>query len=140
MGDSWASMVNTPLLPMFQKSSMANNNATRHGQTVDLATAKLNGLLPRRNVPRLDGPEKFCQSSKDHVHSNPQQYRHQQRRVRRRRPHFWQHALGVGRVPSAPLREEAVAACQAAAITGPVHKVPHSRTPLRWPPHTNKPR
>ncbi|KAH8984718.1 hypothetical protein EDB92DRAFT_2105845 [Lactarius akahatsu] len=41
VGDSWASMVNTPLLPMFQKTSSNNNN---NGQTVDLAAAKLNDL------------------------------------------------------------------------------------------------
>jgi hypothetical protein len=41
MRDSWATMVNTPLLLMFQKSSsMANSNATGHGQMVDLAAAK----------------------------------------------------------------------------------------------------
>ncbi|KAN0130635.1 hypothetical protein V8E53_011528, partial [Lactarius tabidus] len=55
MGDSWASMVSTPLLPMFQKSSTANNNASNHGQTVDLATAKLNDLYGGSDVPRLDG-------------------------------------------------------------------------------------
>ena len=46
MSNSWASMVNTPLLHMFQKPSSSavnnnNNNATSHGQTVDFATAKL---------------------------------------------------------------------------------------------------
>ena len=35
------------------------NNATNHGQTVDLATAKLNDLYGRGNVPRLNGPKKF---------------------------------------------------------------------------------
>ena len=69
IGDSWASMVNTPLLPMFQKSSATNNNATGHGQTVDLAAAKLNDLYGGGgNVPRLDGPEKFRRSSKGHMH------------------------------------------------------------------------
>ena len=42
IGGSWA--VNTPLLSMSQKSLAANNNATGHGQTVDLAAAKLNDL------------------------------------------------------------------------------------------------
>jgi hypothetical protein len=65
VGDSWASMVNTPLLPMFQKSTAA----TGHTQTVDLATAKLNDLYGGGgNVPRLDGPEKFRRSSKGNVH------------------------------------------------------------------------
>jgi hypothetical protein len=66
MGDSWASMVNTPLLPMFQKPSTTNNNGAGPTQTVDLATAKLNDLYGG-NVPRLDGPEKFRRASKGHV-------------------------------------------------------------------------
>ena len=74
MGDSWASMVNTPLLPMFQKPSSSsvnnNNNTSSIGQTVDLATAKLNDLYGTGNVPRLDGPEKFRRTSKGHMHDN----------------------------------------------------------------------
>jgi hypothetical protein len=66
MGDSWASMVNTPLLPMFQKTSTANNSGAGPTQTVDLATAKLNDLYGG-SVPRLDGPEKFRRTSKGHV-------------------------------------------------------------------------
>ncbi|KAH8994152.1 hypothetical protein EDB86DRAFT_3234880 [Lactarius hatsudake] len=54
VGDSWASMVNTPLLAMFQKTSSNNSN---NGQTVDLAAAKLNDLYGSSNVPRLDGPD-----------------------------------------------------------------------------------
>ncbi|KAH9059940.1 hypothetical protein EDB87DRAFT_679833 [Lactarius vividus] len=65
VGDSWASMVNTPLLPMFQKTSSNNNN---NGQTVDLAAAKLNDLYGSSNVPRLDGPDKFRRPSKGHIH------------------------------------------------------------------------
>ncbi|KAH9018090.1 hypothetical protein EDB84DRAFT_1627447 [Lactarius hengduanensis] len=41
VGDSWATRVNTPLLDMFHKTSMANNNAR---QTVDLTAAELNDL------------------------------------------------------------------------------------------------
>ncbi|KAN0130650.1 hypothetical protein V8E53_011543 [Lactarius tabidus] len=83
MGDSWASVVNTPLLPMFQKSStLVNNIAINNGVYGD------------------DG---------DLISGNT-------------------HLASV--VSQVPLREEAVAACQAATITGPVHKVPHSRTPL----------
>ncbi|KAH9048355.1 hypothetical protein EDB84DRAFT_1673152 [Lactarius hengduanensis] len=53
-------MVNTPLLAMFQMTSMmANNNAVGHAQTVDLASAKLNDLYSGggggRNAPRLGG-------------------------------------------------------------------------------------
>jgi hypothetical protein len=60
-------MVNTPLLPMFQKSSTANNSGAGPTQTVDLATAKLNDLYGAGAVPRLDGPEKFRRASKGHV-------------------------------------------------------------------------
>ena len=73
MSDSWASMVNTPLLPMFQKpssSAVSNNNATSHEQTVDLATAKFYDLYCEGNVPRLDGPEEFRLSSKGHMHDS----------------------------------------------------------------------
>lgn len=59
MGDSWASIANTPVLPMFQKllSFVVNNNndATGHGQTVDLSTTKSNNLYGGGNVPCLDG-------------------------------------------------------------------------------------
>ena len=48
MIDSWANMVITPLLPMFQKPSSPteanNDNAMSRGQMVDLAAAKFNGL------------------------------------------------------------------------------------------------
>jgi len=64
MGDSWASMVNTPLLPMFQKPSTSNGGPT---QTVDLAATKLNDLYGAAPVPRLDGPEKFRRPSKGHT-------------------------------------------------------------------------
>ncbi|KAI0292673.1 hypothetical protein B0F90DRAFT_1671086 [Multifurca ochricompacta] len=67
IGDSWASMVNTPLLPMFQKSSTANNSGPGPSQTVDLATAKLSDLYGVGSVPRLDGPEKFRRTSKGHT-------------------------------------------------------------------------
>ena len=67
MGESWASMVNTPLMNLFPKSSTANNNGPGPTQTVDLATAKLNDLYGAGTVPRLDGPEKFRRASKSHV-------------------------------------------------------------------------
>ncbi|KAF8464993.1 hypothetical protein DFH94DRAFT_389798 [Russula ochroleuca] len=67
MGDSWASMVNTPQLTLFPKTSTANNGGTGPTQTVDLATAKLNDLYGAGTVPRLDGPEKFRRASKGHV-------------------------------------------------------------------------
>ncbi|KAH9010990.1 hypothetical protein EDB85DRAFT_2160463 [Lactarius pseudohatsudake] len=67
-GDSWASMVNTPLLPMSQKTFSSNNNNA--GQTIDLAAAKLNDLYGSSNVPRLDSPDKSCRPFKGHVHDN----------------------------------------------------------------------
>jgi hypothetical protein len=67
MGESWASMVNTPLMNLFPKTSTANNNGAGPTQTVDLATAKLNDLYGAGAVPRLDGPEKFRRASKGHV-------------------------------------------------------------------------
>ena len=67
IGESWASMVNTPLMNLFPKSSTANNNGAGPTQTVDLATAKLNDLYGAGSVPRLDGPEKFRRASKSHV-------------------------------------------------------------------------
>src|SRR6266404_2016315 len=58
VGDSWASMFNTPLLPMFQKLSNANNNATGPGQTVDIAAAKLNDLYGTASSVRVStGPK-----------------------------------------------------------------------------------
>ena len=67
VGESWASMVNTPLMPMFQKPPAANNGNSGPTQTVDLATAKLNDLYGGGAVPRLDGPEKFRRASKTHT-------------------------------------------------------------------------
>jgi len=66
MGDSWASMVNTPLLPMFQKTSTTNGGAGP-SQTVDLTATQLNDLYTAAPVPRLDGPEKFRRPSKTHT-------------------------------------------------------------------------
>ena len=67
-------MVKTPLLHMFRKPSSSaminNNNATSHGQTVDLTTAKLNDLYGGGNIPLLDGSEKFRWFSKGHMHDN----------------------------------------------------------------------
>jgi hypothetical protein len=67
VGDSWASMVNTPLMPMFQKPSTSNHGGAGPTQTLDLATNKLNDLFGTSPVPRLDGPEKFRRPSKVHV-------------------------------------------------------------------------
>ena len=84
MGDGWATMVNTPLLLMFQTPSSSpvknNNNPTSQGQTVDFAAAKLNDLYGGSNNPRLDGPKKFRRTSKGHMHDITQLDRRQQRR------------------------------------------------------------
>ena len=63
-------MVNTPLPHIFQKTSLANNNTTGRAWAVNLTAAKLNdfGGGSTSNVLRLDGHEKFCQSSNGHVH------------------------------------------------------------------------
>ncbi|KAN0130639.1 hypothetical protein V8E53_011532 [Lactarius tabidus] len=100
MGDSWASMVNMPLLPMFRKSSTADNNASSHDQTVDLATATLNNLYGG-NVPRLDGPEKFRHGSSTDVNNgiiNNGIYGDNGDLI------SGQHAPGIGRVPNASSR------------------------------------
>ena len=70
ISDIWASMVNTPFLPLFQKLSTANNNPTSHGQTVDLAGAESSDLCDGGggNVPRLNGPEKIRWPSKCQMH------------------------------------------------------------------------
>jgi hypothetical protein len=66
MGDSWASMVNTPLIPMFQNT----RNST---SSLDAAASKLsdwNGSqngprAPSNGVPVLDDAKKFRRVSKD---------------------------------------------------------------------------
>ncbi|KAH9968368.1 hypothetical protein BGW80DRAFT_1339423 [Lactifluus volemus] len=66
VGDnSWASMVNTPLMHMFPKPPAVANNPGPT-QTVDLST-KLNDIYGTSTVPRLDGPEKFRRASKGHT-------------------------------------------------------------------------
>jgi hypothetical protein len=98
-------MVNTPLLPMFQKASTANNNATSHGQTVDLATAKLNNLYGCGNVPCINGPEKFSWSSNSHMHDNSGSSTAVNNGVTDDGDLIsGQHAAGVGRVPSTSSR------------------------------------
>ena len=47
-----------------------NNNATIHGQTVDLTAAKFTTRMAGGSVPRLDGPQKSRRSSKGHMHDN----------------------------------------------------------------------
>lgn len=54
IGDSWASMVNTPLMPMFQKST-----------NVDAAATKLNEWSEGTQVPILADAKKFRRTSKN---------------------------------------------------------------------------
>ncbi|KAF8256904.1 hypothetical protein EI94DRAFT_1774759 [Lactarius quietus] len=104
IGDSWASMVNTPLLPMFQKSSAANNNNTAHGQTVDLATSKLNDLYGAGG--------NFRRSSKGNMHDGSSGSSTVNNGIPNSNGIYGddgdlisgQHAPGGGRVPSASSR------------------------------------
>ncbi|KAA1476855.1 hypothetical protein DENSPDRAFT_785687 [Dentipellis sp. KUC8613] len=59
VGDSWASMVNTPLIPMFKNNANGNNS----GQNLDAAAAKLTEWSGSR-VPLMDDPKKFRRVSK----------------------------------------------------------------------------
>ncbi|KAH9012278.1 hypothetical protein EDB85DRAFT_2281311 [Lactarius pseudohatsudake] len=115
VGDSWASMVNTPLLPMFQKTSNNNNN----GQTVDLAAAKLNDLYSSSNVPRLDDPDKFRQPSKGHIHDSSSGSNNG---VTNNGVYGDDGDLIQGH--HVPVRQEAYA--MVVAVLGPVGKAPHS--------------
>lgn len=57
-GDSWASMVNTPLIPMFNKDARAPQN-------LDAAAAKLSDWSGNSSrVPLMDDPKKFRRVSK----------------------------------------------------------------------------
>jgi hypothetical protein len=58
-GDSWASMVNTPLIPMFNKEA---RNPT---QNLDAAASKLNDWSGGSRVPLMDDPKKFRRVSKN---------------------------------------------------------------------------
>ncbi|KII91081.1 hypothetical protein PLICRDRAFT_39686 [Plicaturopsis crispa FD-325 SS-3] len=64
-GDSWASMVNTPLIPMFQKD-------TRNPpQNLDAAASKLNDWSGSR-VPLMEDPKKFRRVSKGNTQESGQ--------------------------------------------------------------------
>ena len=66
----YASLAHVPETVAVHDEKNKNNNATSHRRTVDLAAAKLNNLYGGGKVPHLDGPEKFCRSSKGHMHDN----------------------------------------------------------------------
>jgi SAM domain (Sterile alpha motif) len=64
VGDSWASMVNTPLIPMFNKKD------TREGQNFDAATNKLTDWAAGSRVPLMEDPKKYRRASKTSTVSN----------------------------------------------------------------------
>ncbi|KAF8260996.1 hypothetical protein EI94DRAFT_1892650 [Lactarius quietus] len=133
IGDSWVSMVNLPLLPMFQKSSMANNNVAAHSQTVDLAAAKLKDFYGSgSNVARLDGPKKFRRSSKGHMDDGSSSTSAANNGVTNNRIYSndgdlisGQHAPGGGCVPNASSRSSGGLGM---VVIGPAHNTPCSLT------------
>lgn len=71
-GESWASMVNTPLIPMFQNT---NKDQQRNGQNLDAAVNKLNDWAAGNRVPLMEDPKKFRRPSKaSSVVSNSDQH------------------------------------------------------------------
>ena len=76
VGDSWASMVNTPLIPMFQNT---NKDQQRNGQNLDAAVNKLSDWASGNRVPLMEDPKKFRRPSKaSSVVSNSEQQEDQQ--------------------------------------------------------------
>lgn len=72
VGDSWASMVNTPLIPMFQST---NKDQQRSGQNLDAAVNKLNDWTSGSRVPLMEDPKKYRRPSKaSSVVSNSEQH------------------------------------------------------------------
>jgi hypothetical protein len=73
VGDSWASMVNTPLIPMFQNTNKEQQQ--RNGQNLDAAVNKLNDWAAGNRVPLMEDPKKYRRPSKaSSVVSNSDQY------------------------------------------------------------------
>jgi len=71
-GESWASMVNTPLIPMFQNT---NKDQQRNGQNLDAAVNKLNDWAAGNRVPVMEDPKKYRRPSKaSSVVSNSDQH------------------------------------------------------------------
>ena len=72
VGDSWASMVNTPLIPMFQNTS---KDQQRNGQNLDAAVNKLTDWAVGNRVPLMEDPKKYRRPSKaSSVVSNSEQH------------------------------------------------------------------
>lgn len=62
VGDSWASNVNTPLIPMFSKDT--------HSQNLDAAAAQLNDWNTGARVPLMADPKSFRRPSRGNPGSN----------------------------------------------------------------------
>ena len=83
VGDSWASMVNTPLIPMFQNT---NKDQQRNGQNLDAAVNKLNDWATGNRVPLMEDPKKYRRPSKaSSVVSNSDQHSEDQQNGGERR-------------------------------------------------------
>jgi hypothetical protein len=83
VGDSWASMVNTPLIPMFQNT---NKDQQRNGQNLDAAVNKLNDWAAGNRVPLMEDPKKYRRPSKaSSVVSNSEQHSEDQQSGSERR-------------------------------------------------------
>lgn len=83
VGDSWASMVNTPLIPMFQNT---NKDQQRNGQNLDAAVNKLNDWSAGNRVPLMEDPKKYRRPSKaSSVVSNSDQHSEDQQSSGERR-------------------------------------------------------
>jgi hypothetical protein len=83
VGDSWASMVSTPLIPMFQNN---NKDQQRNGQNLDAAVNKLNDWTASARVPLMEDPKKYRRPSKaSSVVSNSDQHSEDQQSGSERR-------------------------------------------------------
>ena len=83
VGDSWASMVNTPLIPMFQNT---NKDQQRNGQNLDATVNKLNDWAAGNRVPLMDDAKKYRRPSKaSSVVSNSDQHSEDQQSGSERR-------------------------------------------------------
>jgi hypothetical protein len=128
-------------------SSTADNNATGHALTVDLAAAKLNDLYGGGGIVLcLSGPEKFRCSFKCHVHDNNNG---SSNGVTNNGVYGDDGDLIVTMRLVLIVSKEAFA--MVAVVFGLVRKAPHSRTytavsaesttgATRWLPYINKPR
>ena len=140
VGDSWASMVNTPLLPISQKSLTGNNSATGHTQMVDPAVTKWNDLYG--GAPTSRSSTSPAVPARATCTTATTAYTVTTAILSRARVAI---APGVGRVQNGSSRG------LRNVVLGPVCKASHSQIHLvasveattvltRWLPHINKPR